>query len=257
MQNEKNIVLFSPTASSNEFTAKDDNFIRTQVANSSAKFKDIVTYFLNRNVNNVIGIYDPNNLAYSKDLLRTLEEAFILQNGKKFVKEIDVTDSFISIKNSIQSYKSDLIVIAASSIDSAKLIQYLKLNNINTPILASGWSKSRDFIEEGGKAVEGVMFTNLYDDDSKDKDFINFKKAFENKYGSQPSTFSIQAYETTKIVIQTLKKDNNPNNFKQNILDKKVFEGLQGQIEFDQYGDVNRKYHLVSVQSGKFKKIQE
>ncbi len=254
---QKDMLLFSPTASSNKFSKNDDNFIRTQVANSSDKFAHAVNYFLNKNIKNVIGIYDVNNLAYSKDFLNNLEKAFLKQNGKEFIDKIKMSDSFETIKDKVQKGDIDLIVIVASSIDSAKLIQYLRLNNINKTILGSAWGRSQNFIEEGGKTVEDVLFASSYDNDSKSKKNLNFIKKYENKYKKKPSVFSIQAYEATKIIINTLKKDKNVNNLKNNILGKKVHSGLQGEIVFDKFGDVSRIFHLVHVKDGKYQKIEK
>ncbi len=254
---QKDVLLFSPTASSNLFSSKDDNFLRSQVANSSSKFAGASSYFKSKNIKNIIGIYDSNNLAYSKDFLNNLEKAFINENGKKFVETIKLSDSFETIKNKIKKQDVDLIVIVANSIDSAKLIQYLRLNDINNMIMGSAWGRSQDFIEEGGKAVESVLFVSTYNNYSKNKKYLDFSKKYEKKYNKKISVFSIQAYETTKIIIDTLKKDSNTNNIKKNILNKKVYNGLQGEIIFDKFGDVSRDFYLVHVENGKYKVLEQ
>ena len=253
---EKDMLLFSPTASSNKFSKKDDNFIRTQVANSSKKFQFTAKYFLDKNMKNIIGIYDANNLIYSKGLLSNLEKAFLEQKGKKFLNTIKISDTYEKIKEKIMSQDVDLIVIVANSIDTAKLVQYLRVNNINKNILGSGWGRSQDFIEEGGLAVEGVLFASSYDNNSENKKYIDFSKKFEKKFNVKPSVFSVQSYEATKILLDTLKDDLSTKNLKKNIIKKSTYEGLQGEIIFDKYGDVFREYHLVSVTNGKFKRIK-
>jgi branched-chain amino acid transport system substrate-binding protein len=253
----KDVLLFSPTASSNLFSSKDDGFLRTQVANSSSKFASSVKYFMSKDIKNVISVYDSNNLAYSKDSINNLEKAFINENGKKFIDTIKLSESFETIKEKINKQNVDLIVVVASSIDSAKLIQYLRINNIDTTIMGSAWGRSQDFIEEGGISVEGVLFVSSYDNNSKIKRYLDFKEKFEKRFNKIPSVFAMQAYETTKIIIDTLKKDENVNNLKINILKQKVYNGLQGEIVFDKYGDVSRDFYLVNIKDGKYQRIKK
>lgn len=254
---EKNMLLFSPTVSSNLFSRKDDNFIRLQVSNTSEKFQNVSEYFQRKGFKNIIAIYDSNNMAYSNDLMLNLEKSLIKNGCKKYVDTIKINNSFESIVKKIKENDVDVIVVIASSIESAKLIQYLKLNNINKTILGSIWARSQNFLDEGGKAVEKVLFISSYDNNSKNKRYLKFRDAYEKKYNKKPSVFSIQAYETTKIIIDTLKKDINPNNLKKNILKKKVFSGLQGDIKFDEFGDISRAFHLVEVNNSQYKRIDE
>lgn len=251
----KDVLLFSPTSGSNEFSQKKDNFIRTQVANNTQRFKHTVDYFKRNKIKNIVAVYDENNLAYSKDFIDNLEKAFVNKKEKKFITSLKMGDPFKSIKDKIQNKNVDLIVIVANSIDSAKLIQYLKINGIKTPIMGSAWARSQDFIEEGGKAVEGVLFASSYDNASKSRKFLSFSKSFEKKYNMKPSVFSMQAYETTKIVLNMLKTDKNPQNLKNNILRKKLHEGLQGDIIFDQFGDVSREFYMVRIKNSKYQRI--
>jgi len=251
----KDVMLISATASSDDFSFKKDNFIRTQVANNSLKFDSFSKYIKEHSSGNIITIYDPNNLSYSKGYIGNFQKAYMKNGGNAFVDSLEITLPYEQIKEKIQSNNANTILIVANSIDSAKLIQYLKLNKLNKVILCAGWAQTMDFIEEGGKAVEGVLFNTGYDDNSKYDKYLNFVKQYENKYKKKPSVFAAQAYETAKILIETLEADNNVLNLKNNILEQKKFKGLQGNIIFDNYGDVNRKFFMMSVSNGQYKRI--
>mgnify|MGYP000435629171 CR=1 FL=1 len=255
LKEEKNRLLISATASSNEFSHLEDNFIRTQVANNYMKFNTLSKYIVDRGEKNIVSIYDPNNASYSKGFIRNFQKSLIHNGGNELVDKIAITDSYESIKAKINSHDIDSILIIANSIDSAKLIQYLKLNKIDKPIICSGWAKTLDFIDEGGKSVEDVIFTTGYDDNSEDKNYLKFVKLFEKKHGKKPSVFSAQAYETASIVIRNLKKSNNLDNLQKNILSEKEYKGLQGNIVFDKFGDVNREYFMMSVKNGKYIRV--
>ncbi len=255
LKEKKDMLLISPTASSDEFSFKDDNFIRTQVSNNYMKFNSISKYILDKKYKNILTIYDPNNLSYSNAYINNFEKSLLHNGGNEFIDKIAITDTYESIKSRILSKEVDSIIIVANSFDAAKLIQYLRVNKINKPILCSGWAKTLDFLVEGGSSVENVLFNTGYDDNSTNKEYLKFIQLYEKKYNKKPSVFSAQAYETAIILIQTLRDDNNILKLKRNILNKKSFVGLQGNIIFDKYGDVNREYFMMQVKNGKYVRI--
>lgn len=257
IREHNDILLISPTSSSNSFNAKDDNFIRVQVSNNPARFEVLSKYFINKNYKNIITIHDPNNLLFSKGYISNVEKAFLKAGGKKFYESIPVTESLEKIGEKIKAKNVDVIIFATNTIDTARVLQYFKIKNIKKTILCSDWAKGSFLIEEGGKAVEDILFYTSYDNDSKDKKYLAFVERFEKRYKKKPSLFTFQSYETAKILIQTLTKDNDVSKVKENILSKSRFESLQGPIVFDKYGDVQREQFMVTVKNGKYVRLNE
>ncbi|XPV54546.1 MAG: ABC transporter substrate-binding protein [Halarcobacter ebronensis] len=120
-------------------------------------------------------------------------------------------------------------------------------------LLAQVGQKALNLLEDGGKYVEGMIFLTSYNNSSKNQKYLNFVRKYEKRYKTKPSVFASQSYETTKIIIEVLKKNENIEEFKDTLLSIKKFEGLQGQIEFDEYGDVKRDYILMTVKNGQYK----
>jgi branched-chain amino acid transport system substrate-binding protein len=256
ISNSENIYLFSPSASSSEFSNIDDNFFRVQVAHSKERFNLLSKYLKENSLENLYIIYDTKNKSYTNNYLHNLKESIISYGGNEFIGEETIDKDFKKIIEQIKNVKNlDAIIIVANSIDTSKLIQFLKLNNINKQIIASGWAKNKKFLEDGGKAVEGTIFLTSNDMDELNKEYLAFVNKFKEKYNYEPSVFAAQGYETGKIIIEILKKDLNLLNFKKNLLEQKVFQGLQGNITFNKYGDVKRENFIVKVINNKFEKI--
>lgn len=175
--------------------------------------------------------------------------------GNKFVAKIDLNSPYKDIIQRLNSMKYDLILIVGNSIDSANIIQYIRINKIKTKILASGWARTQDLIINGGRAVEGVMFSTGYDDQSKNKKFIQFVKKFKKRYKRIPSLFAAQGYELGQILIKNLTISSDTTTLKQRILNIKKYDGLQGDIIFDKYGDVFREYFLMEIKNAQYVKI--
>ena len=151
----------------------------------------------------------------------------------------------------------DSILIAANSIDSANIIQYLRLHKIDVQFLASGWAKTNDFISNGGRAVEGVLFSTEYDENSKSNKFLSFIQLFTKTYNKTPSIIEAQGYELGKILIEHLSTSSDISTLKKRILKQKKYDGLQGDITFDKYGDVSREYFMMEVRNGEYIKIND
>ncbi|MEA1915219.1 MAG: ABC transporter substrate-binding protein [Campylobacterota bacterium] len=256
IKDKKDTTLFSATASSNIFTAIDDNFIRTQVDHTKTKYKNLSNYLRQKNYKNIFFIYDPDNQSYVKDYEETFQDVFIEHGGNKFVHSIGINEPHDAITEKIQQSNADLILIVANSIDTAQIVQYLKVNNVHTKILSSGWAKTLDLIQNGGSAVEGMLFNTGYDDNASNPEFIQFKKDFYAHFKKEPSIFAAQGYELAQIVLKVLQSSSDLTQFKQQVLKIKTFSGLQGDIVFNQYGDVSRDYFLVEIKNKKFIRVQ-
>jgi len=249
-------VLISATASSNEFSNIDDNFLRMQVAHTTKRFDILSKYLIENDLKRIYMIYDPMNKSYSKNYIINFQQSFINNGGQKFINTEVITKNFYEILEDINKREIDTIVVVANSMDSSKMIQFLKVNNIKQKIISSGWAKTKDFLENGGKYIEGVVFSTGYDDNSDKEYYKDFIEKYYKKYKSKPSVFAAQAYETGKVLINMLEKDSNISNLKANILKQKVFEGLQGKIIFNKYGDVDRDYFLMYVKDNTFKRLK-
>jgi len=253
---QKDMLLISATSSSDEFSLKDDNFLRIQVEHSAKRYQHLSEYTVKKGYKNIFFVYDSKNYKYASGYENIFQKMFIKNGGNKFVGKVDLNDDYKDILKKLQETKYDLILVVGNSLDSANIIQYIRLKNIDTPILGSGWAKTMDFIENGGRAVEGVIFSTGYDDKSKDKKFVEFIKKFKSKYNKTPSVFAAQGYELGKILINSLKNSTDVSTLKQRILKTKKFEGLQGDIIFDKYGDVFREYFMMKVNNKEYIKLK-
>jgi branched-chain amino acid transport system substrate-binding protein len=252
LQNNPQKLIFSITASSNEFSSKEDNFLRVQVAHSTKRFDKLSNYLIQNDLEHVVVIYDSNNQSYSNNYLNDFQNSFIQQGGIRFVKTIDINQSYEAILEQLKQLHIDLITISANAIDSAKLIQFLRLHGIETQLFIGGWAKSEEFILNVGEAGEGILVSTGYDENAQNPAYLEFVKKYIDKYNEAPTAFSAQAYEAATILIEMIEEKGSLEEFKTWVLSKKVFEGLQGEIAFDQYGDVERENFLMQLQDGEF-----
>lgn len=255
LKNNKEILLFSSSASSADFSKKDDNFIRTQVSITPFKYDAITKYLIKKKKTKILVIYDSLNESYSKSVMKQFRSSFLEKGGEEFVKVLKFSVDFTKILDDIKQTKPEVVFFITNSIDTAKLIQYIKLNNINPIIFSSGWAFSQDFINDSGKASQDVLFVSNYNLNSKNISYIKFRDKYKRIYKKDPSSKSLQAYETMKIVINAY-KNKKDQSIKDYILKKSKFEGLQSNIIFDKYGDIKREYLLFKIDNLEIKRVR-
>lgn len=254
INNYPDMFMISAASASNQFSGIDDQFFRVHVANNEQRFSNFTTYIKDSGYKKIYGIYDPGNITYTKDYLENFEKSFILHGGEKFIQYSKSDDLDFLLKD-IKEQNPDLILICANSVDAARVIQYLRINNVNTQVASSEWAMTSTFIENSGKYSEGIIFNIDYDEDSKNEKFLKFYKNYQNKYNITPSIYASKGYELAKIIIELLKVGKETQ-LKENLLKIKEFSGLQGTILFDKYGDVVRDFNTFKINNGKFEKIK-
>jgi len=255
LKGKKDFLLASVTASASEFTKKDDNFIRIQVEHNEKRYGALKKYIIKNNIKKVFYIYDKNNLNYAKGYFGFFQDILIHTGGEKFVNSEIIQDGYKKIISKLKESSYDMILIVGNSSDTANLIQHIRIANIKEKVLISGWANTNDFIEFGGKSVEGTIVSSGYYKYSKEPAYLEFIEKFKNKYNEEPSVFSLQGYELSQILIENLKNTTDISKLKNEILKRKIYHGLQGDITFDKYGDVNRKYLILEIKNGKFEKL--
>jgi len=253
---EKNgVFMISPTASSDKLTGIDDNFFRVtgpaltqaeHLADYAGKHKGYRT---------VAVIYDLANKAYTESLFYGFKQQYRNLNGR-----IDPVVTFSSKENpsygalidrALQS-GPDCIFLLAGSVDTAMMCQQLAKKEVTIPVISSAWAKTVELIQNGGRSVEGVVFSQSYNPENQTAAFTAFVKRFEARFGRKPDFGAAFAHEAARVLITALGRTADAGEIKKEILAIRIFDGLQSPIQFDEFGDTRRKRFLYSVQNGDY-----
>lgn len=258
--NAANVLMISPTVSTNYLTGIDDNFIRLLPPTAA-----IINYYAGYSyhvlgVKSAVVIYDTSNESYSKDWFTNFKNKFNefgLDTVKPFPYDASINNNFHSIAKSVSEMKPDCVIISSVSIDAALLCQHLRINNFTGQILVSSWSMTHDFIEYGGTNVEGVYFMHWFNEKNDDFAFLEFKSKYIERFGIEPDFASTLAYETAYVVFRALAQTKKPSELKSVILNTARFPGLQGDILFDRFGEPTRQMNIFQVQNSTIEIIRD
>ncbi|RRJ84260.1 ABC transporter substrate-binding protein [Aestuariirhabdus litorea] len=261
--NEHEVLMLSPTTSTNLLTGKKDFFLRVyeEIREESLAMADYA--FNSLQARDVAIIYDFRNRAFSEGWGAYFKEQFIKRGGRvsfeESYSEID-GDKFLQLGAAIIDPPHDLVLILAPALDAARLSQQMRKLGYGGHIMTSAWSTTNDLISQGGTAVEGVVSPSAFNRDSTIPRFTHFRDAFVARFNYEPRFAGTMAYEAAEIIFQAMRSmseadlaaENRSERLRDRILNQSRFEGLQGAIVFDPYGEVDRTNFLVQVRNGQF-----
>lgn len=115
----------------------------------------------------------------------------------------------------------------------------------------------KELIQQGGPAVEGINLVSYFDPSSDQQSYLDFKEKYRHAYKEDPSFSAVYSYEAAMILFDALEQSqkHKPDLVKQTILDKKTYQGLQGEITFDSFGDPVRNLYHYTIKNGQFEKV--
>ncbi|MBF0226043.1 MAG: ABC transporter substrate-binding protein [Desulfobacterales bacterium] len=256
--NKEKIIMISPTTSTDSITGIDDYLIRVMASNAS-ETENSTNYAINSlNLKQITIIYDITNSAYSEGYYKNFKQAFEKKGGAV----VSVTTfksgsvkSYLDLAKQICGQHADSVLIIADALDTAFICQQLQKLKCELPILSSGWAMTDDFIKHAGSSGNGVIFTHRLNTESKNKNYLKFKKNFKHRFGYDHDFAAMFAYEAAYVLFESLKQNSNKEMLKDTILSIKNFKGLQGDIEIDAFGDPKRTNYIVIVENGQFKTL--
>ncbi len=257
--NRHQVVMISPTASTSRLSGIDDYLFR--VMSTSRHSTDRLVHYgvKDLNLRSFGAVYELSNPTYSRGFFNDFSDELKKLGGsiaaeKTFFSSPEV--HFIKLAQDLVGPEVEGILITAGALDTAMICQQIRKIDKEIPIFSSGWAMTNDLIQHGGGAVEGVIFSHRIDRESKAKPYLTFKQRFTERFGMAPDFAAIFSFEAATLLFEALKKNENPKLLKETILSIKTFQGLQGPIRIDPYGDPIRETFLIEIRNGSFIKME-
>ncbi|MFP3154238.1 ABC transporter substrate-binding protein [Lachnospiraceae bacterium ZAX-1] len=124
---------------------------------------------------------------------------------------------------------------------------------IDCNILGSDSWSDLALIDVGGDAVEGAYFTDHASLTSDDENVKKFVEDYKAAYKSDPSAFSVLAYDSVKLMANAIEKAGGTENTKiQEALVATDTKGLSSQYRFDENHNPIKDIIINKVEDGQF-----
>lgn len=253
--NKAQMVMVSPTTTTNDLTGLDDYFFRVLSPTRSYAIKSANHHFQVAGMRRVAAIYDLRNQAYTESWLDDYRAAFSAVGGN-VIESISFSSGnqthFADLARKLLASKPDGVMLIANSVDAALLAQQLRRLNPTVAIVTSEWAATERLIELGGRAVEGITIAQFLDRQSQQPSYISFREAYLKRFGKEPGFAGLTAFDATNVVMDGLANQEASQTLKQTLLAKKIFAGAQTPVVFDAYGDASRETFMTTIENGAF-----
>ncbi|PLX68982.1 MAG: hypothetical protein C0603_04660 [Denitrovibrio sp.] len=260
--NNDNILIISPTMSTDRLSGIEDNFFRV-ISVTSAEGTAIADQAIKMNLKRAVVVYDVSNAEYTQPIYKRFRARFESDVKRKivFAKQVskEVKENYLDLTKHILSEKPDVVLILTTAIDAAHLSQQIRKSNSDVKLLACRWAKTLDIISQGGRSVEGMVLTSMYTAKDRTPKYLEFFDLYQQKYNTKPSFVSVYAYEAVMVLAESMKRSKSINvkSVRGQLLAIKKFKGLEEEIVINKYGDAERETSLVIIKDGKFEVINE
>jgi branched-chain amino acid transport system substrate-binding protein len=260
VMNKAKVVAVAPTATTEALSGKDDYFFRITATTKVFATANANYQIKNKRMNRVAAAYDLGNRSYSEMWLNNFADA-MAAGGGEVVSKVGFTsgkvESYSKIAKELLSAQADGIVIVANAVDASLLCQQIRKLDADMPITLSDWAAQERLIELGGKAVEGVTVGQTFDRENEAPRYLEFRKVYKERFGREPGFAGVDAFDAANLVMDALARRTGETTLKQAILASSPYNGLQGPIAMNAFGDVqSKKYSISVVKDAKFEVVE-
>lgn len=165
---------------------------------------------------------------------------------------------FSGILTNIKQKNPDIIFAPGNFTESALIIKQARALGITAPFIGGDTWETNEFIEVGGKDVEGAVMSTFFDDTAPPtEEAKKFVEAYKTEYPDRESipAVSALAYDAYTIILDAIERagSSDPKAIRDALAQTKDFEGATGNITMSAEGDAEKNMAIIkTVQEGKF-----
>lgn len=256
--NSVDALMLGPTISADQLSQTDDHFIRF-IASTKAQADVLSSDVKSKSLKKVLVLYDSRNKGFTNKLVDNFSTLVKEKTGFNVgVISYDPSDIASRQKSidDIKVFSPDGLFIVASAEECAIIAQNLRPALVDAQFYGPLWANTHEILRKGGTFVENMILVGAIDFDENESS-NRFRDAFYETYGENPTFASVYTYETVMALKRAIKETNSvhPTTIKNKMIEIASFEGVQGEITIDAYGDNHRSYDLFQIKSGKLQKV--
>lgn len=201
-------------------------------------------------------LYDVGN-DYVKGLAEYFEGAFEELGGTVAVSEAYTKDDtdFSAVLSKVKEAEVDVLFLPDYYAKNNLIAAQVEEKGIDATLLGGdGW----DSPELEFELFEGGYHSNHYSPADPRPVVQDFVAAYEEEHGAVPDALATLGYDATKILLQAVEEADSydPAKVKEAMADIE-YEGVSGEITFDEYGNPIKSAAIIKIEDGqpKFQKF--
>ncbi|MDF1553127.1 MAG: ABC transporter substrate-binding protein [Deferrisomatales bacterium] len=253
--NRHQVVMVSPTVTTTDLSGLDDFFLRVSATTRDYAHKTARHLAEKVGVRSATLVYDLSNESYTRSWTDNFKQEF-LRLGGRVAGEVTFTSGDDAVMHELARRAAgegaDAVVVSAGAMDAALFCQQFAKLPGRPHLAVSEWAATERFLELGGTAAEGVLVDQFFDRHSAAPAYLAFRDRYRERHDTAPGFIAVNAYDAANLVMEALDRRQGGENLKQTILGMGGFQGVQGSLVLDPFGESDRRAHLSVVRNGRF-----
>lgn len=198
---------------------------------------------------------------YSVGLAKFFREEFVKLTGDEN-SIVDVANyqtgdkDFTAILTNIKALNPDAVFAPGNFTESALLVKQARQLGIDAQFMGGDTWETQEFIDVGGKDVEGVALSTAFDrEKASTEEAKKFLDAYTKEYNGEPSALTAMAYDAYLIAVSGIEKAGSATDtvkIRDAIAATKDLECVTGMTTLDENGDPIKGVVIKTVKDGKF-----
>lgn len=198
---------------------------------------------------------------YSVGLAKFFREEFVKLTGDEN-SIVDVANyqtgdkDFTAILTNIKALNPDAVFAPGNFTESALLVKQARQLGIDAQFMGGDTWETQEFIDVGGKDVEGVALSTAFDrEKAGTEEAKKFLDAYTKEYNGEPSALTAMAYDAYLIAVSGIEKAGTATDtvkIRDAIAATKDLECVTGMTTLDENGDPIKGVVIKTVKDGKF-----
>lgn len=198
---------------------------------------------------------------YSVGLAKFFREEFVKLTGDEN-SIVDVANyqtgdkDFTAILTNIKALNPDAVFAPGNFTESALLVKQARQLGIDAQFMGGDTWETQEFIDVGGKDVEGVALSTAFDrEKASNEEAKKFLDAYTKEYNGEPSALTAMAYDAYLIAVSGIEKAGTATDtvkIRDAIAATKDLECVTGMTTLDENGDPIKGVVIKTVKDGKF-----
>ncbi len=252
--NQHQLLTISPTITSTELFGLDDYLmlVAPPVSENCARSAQ---HLHAKGLRRAAVAWDLGNRSYTEDWLRHFDKSFSALGGSVVGQaSFRSGEGYGEVVGQLLASQPDLLMFAASAVDTVRLTQAARNQGARQLISASSWAATESLLQLGGRTVEGISLPQYFDRDDRSPRYLAFAEAYRQRFKQEPGFASVAAHDATRALLSVVAGGSGAA-LKAALLAGQRFEGLQATFSFDRFGDAQRQTHMTEVRDGRFVRV--
>lgn len=254
--NKHRILTISGTTMGQNLADQDDYYI-VLIPTTRYYGHEIATVAVSRGHLRLASISDSRNDPYCVTFLDGVKSVMDAEPSASLDEVTFKTSNDVLYSRIVESLDLDdidAVFLCSSSLDTALMAQNIKKRRKEVALYSTSWGISRELVQNGGSAVEGLVFLQSIDSVTLPESYLKFQDSFRYRFKREPTYVAIFNYEAVSILARCLEEKGgiSPEKARELILSKEEHKGVQANFRLDGEGDTLRPLFLHTVENGSF-----